>query len=302
MALYLIGIGLWDKKDISVKGLEVIRNSSEIYLESYTSKLNTSISELERFYGKKINIASREFIENRFSEIIDEAQKSDIAVLIIGDVFSATTHISLFIQAKKAGVKVSVIHNASIVSAIGIVGLEIYKFGRTTSIPFENQKVYSPIDVMNSNKEHGLHTLFLFDLDPKSDRYMSLNEAVQFLIDKGINPDEKAVGIAGVGSEDPNIFYGKLSQLQDIEAEKYPQCLIIPGNLHFMEEEALNVWDIEKEDNADKLPEAPGPEENPKPIGETGQASEQPKQEAPSEDKPEEDKSWKDYLKENDLA
>ncbi len=302
MTLYLVGIGLWDKKDISVKGLEIIRNCSEIYLESYTSKLNTSISELEKFYGKKINIASREFIENRFSEIIEEAKKADIAVLIIGDVFSATTHISLFIQAKRADVKVSVIHNASIVSAIGIVGLEIYKFGRTTSIPFENQKVYSPIDVMNSNKEHGLHTLFLFDLEPKNDRYMNIKEALQFLIDKGIDQNEKAVGIAGLGSDDPNIFYGKLSQLQDIETEKYPQCLIIPGNLHFMEEEALNVWDIEKEDNADQLPDAPVPEENPKPNEETQEEFNKTEKKEPSEDKPDEDKSWKDYLKENDLA
>jgi len=331
MALYLIGIGLWDKKDISVRGLEIIRNCTEIYLESYTSKLNTSISELERFYGKKINIASREFVETRFSEVINEAKDADIALLIIGDVFSATTHISLFVQAKKAGVKVSVIHNASIVSAIGIVGLEIYKFGKTTSIPFENQKVYSPIEVLNQNKEHGLHTLFLFDLDPKSDRFMNMKEAITFLLDKGIAPTTKAVGIAGLGSDDPEILYGKIDALQEEEATKFPQCLILPGKLHFMEEEALNVWDIAKEDNADQLPEAPIPEIapdintktktniEPEQKPNTEQKAEQkaepkpntepnsnpnptPKEEEkPANSKPEEKKSWKDYLKEKDL-
>lgn len=37
--LYLIGLGLGDAKDITVKGLELVKNAKEVYLEAYTSIL-----------------------------------------------------------------------------------------------------------------------------------------------------------------------------------------------------------------------------------------------------------------------
>lgn len=37
--LYLIGLGLGDAKDITVKGLEIVRRCSRVYLEAYTSIL-----------------------------------------------------------------------------------------------------------------------------------------------------------------------------------------------------------------------------------------------------------------------
>ncbi len=37
--LYLIGLGLCDPKDITVKGLEVVKKASRVYLEAYTSIL-----------------------------------------------------------------------------------------------------------------------------------------------------------------------------------------------------------------------------------------------------------------------
>jgi hypothetical protein len=37
--LYLIGLGLSDETDITVKGLEVVRKASRVYLEAYTSIL-----------------------------------------------------------------------------------------------------------------------------------------------------------------------------------------------------------------------------------------------------------------------
>ena len=36
---YLIGLGLGDAKDITVKGLEVVRSAKRVYLEAYTSIL-----------------------------------------------------------------------------------------------------------------------------------------------------------------------------------------------------------------------------------------------------------------------
>lgn len=37
--LYLIGLGLGDAQDITVKGLEAVRRCSRVYLEAYTSVL-----------------------------------------------------------------------------------------------------------------------------------------------------------------------------------------------------------------------------------------------------------------------
>ena len=57
--LYLIGLGLSDEKDITVKGLEIIKKSKKIFLESYTSLLNVDVSKLEDYYGKQITVAYR---------------------------------------------------------------------------------------------------------------------------------------------------------------------------------------------------------------------------------------------------
>jgi diphthine synthase len=37
--LYLIGLGLSDETDITVKGLDIVRKASRVYLESYTAIL-----------------------------------------------------------------------------------------------------------------------------------------------------------------------------------------------------------------------------------------------------------------------
>lgn len=37
--LYLVGLGLSDETDITVKGLEIVRKASRVYLEAYTSIL-----------------------------------------------------------------------------------------------------------------------------------------------------------------------------------------------------------------------------------------------------------------------
>ena len=38
--LYLIGLGLGDAKDITVKGLEIVKSAKQVFLESYTSILS----------------------------------------------------------------------------------------------------------------------------------------------------------------------------------------------------------------------------------------------------------------------
>ncbi len=242
--LYIIGLGLWDKKDISVKGLNAVKNADYVYFENYTSRLNCSIDELEVFYGKKVIPADREMIESKYGEILSRAEKGNVAVLVIGDVFSATTHINLLIEAREKGIGVEVIHNASVVSAVGITGLEVYKFGKITSIPFDNKNIESPVKALYDNKRLGLHTLFLLDLKPEENKFMRASDAAEYLISKGVKKDEKAVAIAGLGSESPEIVVDNLAKIAESEnLKKIPQCIIVPGNLHFIEEKALKMWE-----------------------------------------------------------
>ncbi|MBW2980321.1 diphthine synthase [Candidatus Woesearchaeota archaeon] len=241
--LYLIGIGLNDEKDISVKGLEAVRKCESVYLESYTSKLNCSVGALEKVYGKKIIVADRDLVEKKAEEtILKDAKTKETALLIIGDVFGATTHIDILMRAKKAGVKTKIIHNASILTAVGITGLELYKFGKTTSIPFNNKDIKSPVSVLKSNQSIGFHTLFLLDLDPKNNKFLTIGDAAKYLIKEGVESDKLAVACAQLGSDAPFIKSAKLRDIKNLKIEKYPQCLIIPGNLHFMEEESLKLY------------------------------------------------------------
>jgi diphthine methyl ester synthase len=240
--LYFIGLGLNDAKDITVKGLEAVRSCKYIYLENYTSILESSKEELEEFYKKEIILADRDLVEKQAEEILNRAKKEDVAFLVVGDIFGATTHTDLMMRAKEKNIKTKFIHNASILTAVGIVGLELYKYGKTTSIPFNNEKVDTPIKVFNKNQEQGLHTLFLLDLDPKNNNFLTINDAANYLIKKGINKELTAIGCAKVGNENQEIKATTLEKLTKEKFTKYPQCLIIPGNLHFMEEDALELW------------------------------------------------------------
>ncbi len=250
MALYIIGIGLGNEKDITVKGLEAVKRCKKVYLENYTSVMGCSAKKLERFYGKKITPANREMSEQGADHIIKEAKDKDIAFLVTGDPFSATTHIELLKSALYSRVKVEVINNASVLTAIGITGLQLYKFGRTTSIPFieEHPNLETPYKVYRQNKLLDMHTLFLLDLQPEQGRFMSINEALGILEkiekkkkEKVIYDNLPVVGCARLGSDDFIIKYGKLGNIKKFDFGKPPHCLIIPGKLHFSEEEMLKL-------------------------------------------------------------
>src|SRR3989338_10758312 len=144
MALYFVGLGLGNEKDITLNGLEAVKKGDVVYLENYTSVLNVPKQKLEELYGKKVVLARRTLVEADDKKIIKNAKSSNVAFLVAGDSLSATTHIDLWMRAKKEGVKCFVIHNASILTAVGVTGLQLYKFGKTTSIPFENDNVEAP--------------------------------------------------------------------------------------------------------------------------------------------------------------
>ncbi len=249
--LHLIGIGLADEKDISVKGLEVVKKCSKIYLENFTSLLQCTIKNLEEFYGKKIILADRNLSEQGAEKIIEEARTKEVAFLVIGDIFSATTHIELFRLAKEKNVPVIVVHNASVLTAVGETGLQLYNFGKTTSIPFPEHvpNVETPYLVLQQNLSLGLHTLFLLDLNPEQGKFLTVKEALQILEnieekkkENLISEKTMVIACARLGSKDSVIKAGTITELKTINFGKPPYCLVIPGKLHFIEEEMIKMW------------------------------------------------------------
>jgi len=207
MPLYFIGLGLSNEKDISINGLEAVKKCDIVYLENYTSILNCKKEDLEKLYSKKIILARRSLVEADNNEIIENAKAKNVAFLVIGDPFAATTHIDLFLRAKKEGIKCNVVHNASIASAVGITGLQVYKFGKITSIPLENENIETPYDVLKGNLSLGSHTLFLLDLNPDEEKFMSVNDAIRYLLKVELKRNERifsektlCVGCARIGS------------------------------------------------------------------------------------------------------
>ncbi|MBI2663826.1 diphthine synthase [Candidatus Woesearchaeota archaeon] len=251
MTLYLIGIGLNDEKDITAKGLEAIKSCDEVYLENYTSLIDCSVSSLEKFYGREIKVVGRRFVEQD-DELIEAAKVKDVALLVIGDPFGATTHIDIMLRCKKNNVKFKVIHNASILTAVGITGLQIYKFGKTTSIPYPD-KSFRPetsYEVIRQNKILGLHTLLMLDLKPEQDKFMTVKEAIDILLEIESRRQQSVftektfcVGVARVGSDDFAIKSGTAAELRRLNFGRQPHSLVVPGELHFVEQDALKSWE-----------------------------------------------------------
>ena len=249
MTLYFIGLGLGNEKDITLNGLEAVKKCDLVYLEDYTSILNCTKEDLEKLYGKKMILANRSMVESDDNEIIRNAKSKNVAFLVIGDPLVATTHIDLLLRAKSKGIKCQIINNASIISAIGITGLQVYKFGKVTSIPFENENVETPYDVLKDNLSLGLHTLFLLDLKPEEEKFMKVGDAITYLLKVELRRNEKAfnektlcVGCARIGSQDQIIKAASAKDLLKVDFGKALHCLIVPGKMHFMEEEAIKQW------------------------------------------------------------
>ncbi|MCK4670816.1 MAG: diphthine synthase [Nanoarchaeota archaeon] len=253
--LTLIGLGLYDKKDITVKGLEAVKTADFVFLESYTSVLNEPKQELEKFYGKKIILANRDLVENQADDILEKAINNNVAFLVVGDPFGATTHTDLVLRAIEKGVKCYVINNASILTAIGATGLQLYKFGRTTSLttPEPNWDPETAYDVIKMNKEIGLHTLVLLDLkigdDDRENTFMTINDAIKILLEieakRGENVFEAStlcIGCARLGSPTQVIVAGEAQELEHKDFGPVLHSLLIPGKLHFKEEEMLNLF------------------------------------------------------------
>jgi diphthine synthase len=94
-----------------------------------------------------------------------------------------------------------------------------------------------------------MHTLFLLDLKPAENKFMTINVALEILekIESRkkeglINDDLLVVGCARLGCDGFIVKAGKLSEIRAFDFGAPLHCLIIPGKMHFIEKEMLELW------------------------------------------------------------
>ena len=259
--LTFIGLGLFDVKDISVKGLDAVRDADFVFAEFYTSKLQGSTTEeMEIFFKRQIRILSREEVEGE-TILLDSAAKGETILLTGGDPMSATTHHSLRLEAMRRAIPVHLIHSSSIFTAVpGLVGLPAYKFGRTTTLvrPEKNFSPTSPYEVIVRNQRMGLHTMVLLDIKSDEDYFMTASEGLKLLIEmekkikkKIVAPETEVIVVARAGSENPFVWYGPLEQGMEMDFGSPLHSIVIPGECHFMEKEFLEMFRLVKNQASD---------------------------------------------------
>ena len=244
MTLTLISTGLADHNDMSLKAQQAAQQCHKLYAEQYTTILNTTLQQLEQTTQHKITPLPRSAYEETSQQILQEAKTHDIGILIGGDSLTATTHISLILDATKQGIPTRIIHGSSILTAIAETGLSLYKFGRTVTLPLPDKAPPDTVlQTLIDNREQGLHTLILLDLDTQNP--LTADKAIQTLLDadkpEAYNKTTITVALTRLGWPDSTITADTAENLTQHHYGPPPHTLIVPGKLHFHEEEALQT-------------------------------------------------------------
>lgn len=251
--LSLVGLGLCDEKDVSARGLEEINGADIVFAEQYTSTLRDgALNELERMCGKRIQLLSRKELEEG-ALVVDSAEDNRVALLVAGDPMTATTHVDIRLRATERSIETVVVHAPSVLTAVpGLLGLQHYKLGRVATIPFkrEGYAPVSPYEIILENLRRGLHSIVLLDIDSEARRLMTANEGFDLLLDmarrcpseEGLKARSLACVVARAGAPDCLLSAGTISEMKSRDFGPPLHTIVVPGRLHFMEEEALRAF------------------------------------------------------------
>jgi len=251
--LWLIGIGPGDLDHITERARRVARECSKRYLEGYTAVLPPAEEErLESVVGAWERLM-RDGVESP-EKLLEEARGGAIALLVVGDPMQATTHIDLEERCAEEGISFHVIPGLTATAlAVSLSGLQSYRFGRQVTIPFSDGDYLptSPFEMICRNKEVGMHTLALLDLDPtgmglEQPRPMTPREAVDHLVrmnnrsdlfDESVE-DWNGLLLSDLGTEEERVISGSMQELSQIEGG-HLHALIVAADFSGMEAEAF---------------------------------------------------------------
>ncbi|WP_297886911.1 diphthine synthase [uncultured Halorubrum sp.] len=251
--LTFIGLGLYDERSVTVEGREALREADRVFAEFYTSRLvGADVADLEAHHGVDVEVRDRAGVERDPEPILAAAESGDAAFLTAGDTMISTTHTDLRLRAAERGIDTRVIHGVTAQSAASsLTGLQNYRFGKATTLPFPyahggDGVPASVVETIEANRERGLHTVVYLDIkvgtgptgpDPDHEEYMTADVAADLLADGW--RDELAVVVARAGSPDAVVAADRLSALADREFGDPLHLLVIPGELHHVEADAL---------------------------------------------------------------
>ena len=251
--LTFIGLGLYDERSVTVEGREALREADRVFAEFYTSRLvGADVADLEAHHGVDVEVRDRAGVERDPEPILAAAESGDAAFLTAGDTMISTTHTDLRLRAEERGIDTRVIHGVTAQSAASsLTGLQNYRFGKATTLPFPyahggDGVPASVVETIEANRERGLHTVVYLDIkvgtgptgpDPDHEEYMTADVAADLLADGW--RDELAVVVARAGSPDAVVAADRLSALADREFGDPLHLLVIPGELHHVEADAL---------------------------------------------------------------
>jgi len=230
--LYIIGLGL-NERGLSKEAMLALKSCKKVYLESYTVDFPYDLEDLH--LGKEIIPLKRADVESNF--LIKEAKGRKIALLVYGSPLFATTHMTLVLDAKEQKVNTKIMYSASVFDAVAETGLQLYKFGKIASMPDwkDKGKSESFLDIVKDNQSIKAHSLILCDIGLGYKR--AIEQLKQAAKEKKLKLD-KIVICSQLGTEKAIVKY---DSIENLEKQKIPMpfCIIIPSDMHFLEERAL---------------------------------------------------------------
>jgi diphthine synthase len=245
--LFLVGAGL-SEGGLTEEALELLKRTEvKVFAEKYTGWFGERIPDLERKIGKKVALLERSGLEDNITEMVELASKDDIAVLVAGDPLVATTHKIVFIEAKEAGVKVSVVHASSIIgTAMGESGLDFYRFGQICTIPkwSDHYKPVSFYETIEKNLKNGLHSILLLDYDPQvgsiQPAYAAdlLSQAEKIYKRGIIKPSMKMVVLHNLSLKGEQKLLLTLEEVKGLRLNEGPTIMILPAKMSEVEVES----------------------------------------------------------------
>ena len=248
--LTFVGLGLYDERSVTVEGRDAIAAADRTFAEFYTSHLvGAAVDDLEAAHDTIINVRDRAGVEQDPEPILSAAEDGDAVFLTAGDTMISTTHVDLRLRAEERGIDTRVVHAPTAESAASsLTGLQNYRFGKATTLPFEwahggDGVPDSVVDTIEANRERGLHTLVYLDIKVdhpriEGDAYMTASEAAALL---AVNWDADALGVvvARAGAPDATVRADRLGALADADFGDPLHLLVVPGDPHHVERDAL---------------------------------------------------------------
>jgi diphthine synthase len=249
--LTFVGLGLYDERSVTVAGRDAIRDADRVFAEFYTSRLvGTDIETLEDALETTIELRDRAGIEQDPEPILEAAESDDVVFCTAGDTMVSTTHTDLRLRAADRGIETRIVHGTTAQTAAGsLTGLQNYRFGKATTLPFEDAHggdgvPDSVVATIEDNRDRDLHTLVYLDIkvddphwDDSDDTYMTASHAAAMLAEPF--PDTLGVVVARAGSPDPLVVADTLDELAAQSFGDPLHLLVIPGSLHPLEADAV---------------------------------------------------------------